>query len=344
MKIDARKLTAQQQEEKRSLAVKLYEEGYTQARVGELLGVSRESVGRWCRKVSQQGNKALKSKRRGRVTGMGRHLNAEDEAHIKRLIVEKRPDQLKMPFALWTRSAVADLIKQELGLSIPIRTVGEYLKRWGMTPQKPLKRAYEQRPETVRKWLDEEYPKIQAQAKREKAEIYWGDETGLRSDSQHGRGYSPKGKTPVIALSAKRTSINMISAITNQGKVRFHLFEGSMNAKKLIDFMKGLIKDAKKKVYLILDNLRVHHANKVREWLAQHADEISVFYLPAYSPELNPDEYLNCDLKAAVHSGAPARSQEQLKAKTMSHMRKLQKSPKRVSAYFKHEKIQYAAA
>jgi transposase len=217
------------------------------------------------------------------------------------------------------------------------------LKRWGMTPQKPVKHAYEQQPARVQKWLDEEYPSIQQKAKEEKAEIYWGDETGLRNDSQHERGYAPKGKTPVIRLNAKRESINMISAVTNQGKVRFKLFDGGMNAAILIEFMRRLIKDAQRKVILILDNLRVHHARKVKRWLADKAGQIEVFYLPAYSPELNPDEYLNCDLKAGVHSRKPARSKDQLKKKVSKHMRMLQRKSARVQKYFEHEKIRYAA-
>ena len=221
--------------------------------------------------------------------------------------------------------------------------MGHYIKRWGMTPQKPVKRAYEQQPARVRQWLDEDYPQIQAKAKAQGAEIYWGDETGLRNDSQHERGYAPKGKTPVIRLNAKRESINMISAITNQGKVRFKLFDGGMNAAILIDFLKRLIKDAQRKVILILDNLRVHHARKVKDWLQGKEDQIELFYLPSYSPELNPDEYLNCDLKAGVHSGKPARSKDQLKTKVIRHMRMLQKTSTRVKKYFKHEKIRYAA-
>ncbi|MCP4120990.1 MAG: IS630 family transposase, partial [Bacteroidetes bacterium] len=224
-----------------------------------------------------------------------------------------------------------------------LRTVGNYLSQWGFTPQKPLKKAYEQSPTKVKKWLEDEYPQIKEKAKDEGAEIYWGDETGLRSDSQHGRGYAPRGKTPVIRLSAKRTSTNMISAITNQGKVRFQVYDGNMNAKLLIGFMKRLIKDAKRKVFLILDNLRVHHAKVVKAWLAEHEELIDVFYLPAYSPELNPDEYLNCDLKVGVHSKAPARNNKQLKGKVISHMRMLQKTPARVEKYFQHRKIQYAA-
>ena len=201
-------------------------------------------------------------------------------------------------------------------MKLAIRTVGEYLKRWGFTVQKPKKKkAYEQRPAEVQRWLDQEYPSIHARAKAENTEIYWDNETGLRNDCQHTRGSAPRGQTPVIRLNAKRESINLISAVTNQGKVRFRVFDGTMNVDLLIDFMKRLIKDAQRKVFLILDNLRVHHARKVKAWLAEHEDEIEVFYLPAYFPELNPDEYLNCDLKAGVHNGQPARNEKELKAK-----------------------------
>ncbi len=195
----------------------------------------------------------------------------------------------------------------------------------------------------MERWLVEAYPAIQARAKRERAEIYWGDETGLRTDSQHTRGYAPKGHPPVLRLKINREALNMISAVTNQGKVRFRLFEGSMNAKRLIEFLKGLIKDAKRKVILILDNLRVHYARPMKDWVVEHAEAIEICSLPAYSPELNPDEYLNCDLKQGVHTGVPARSRQDLKKKTRGHMRKLQNTPARVRKYFKAESIRYAA-
>jgi len=315
----------------------------TYVEIAEALGVNRNSVSNWCRLYSSGGSSAIASKTRGRKHGMKRTLTTDQEDEIKRCIQDKTPDQYKLTFALWTRQAVRDLIKLRTGISMPIRTVGEYLKRWGFTPQKPLKRAYEQRPEAVKKWLNEDYPSIQARAKTEEAEIHWGDETGIRSDAQHGRSYAPRGKTPEIRLSAKRTSMNMISTVTNQGKVRFMLYDKALNAQVLIKFMKRLCREANRKVYLILDNLRVHHAIIVREWLAKHTDEIEVFYLPSYSPELNPDEYLNGDLKAGVHTMPPVRSQKGLKRAILSHMKRLQKTPGRVAKYFEHPSIRYAA-
>lgn len=345
MNEDARTLPAAAQEEKRKQAIRLWKKGrYTHREIAEQVGVHSLTIGRWITRYKEGGLKAIQAKEQGRPAGTGRSLTPAQETQIQKQLIDKTPDQLKLRYALWTREAVQQLIRQESGFMLAIRTVGQYLKRWGFTVQKPKKKAYEQRPAEVQRWLDEEYPAIHARAKQEKAEIYWGDETGLRNDCQHARGYAPKGQTPVIQLNAKRASINLISAVTNQGKVRFHLFDGSMNADILIDFMKRLIKDTKRKVYWILDNLRVHHARKVRKWLDKREikKKIEVFYLPAYSPELNPDEYLNCDLKAGVHSGQPARSKAELKAKVIGHLRKLQKLPSRVMKYFEAESIQYA--
>ncbi|NPU95179.1 MAG: IS630 family transposase [Gammaproteobacteria bacterium] len=339
-KIDARKLPDAALEEKRRQAVHLSKQGMTRAAIGEIVGVHADTVGRWLKAYATSGGSALKSKRRGGRVGEVRLLDAEEERKIRAQIIDKTPDQLKMSYALWTSQTVQELIARETGVALAVRTVGEYQKRWGMTQQK---RAYEQRAPEVKAWLEEEYPAIQERAKQEDAEIYWGDETGLRNDCQHERGYAPKVKTPVIRLNAKRESINMISAITNQGKVRFRIFDGKMNADVLIDFMMRLLNEANRKVYLILDDLRVHHAKTVKEWLEEHKEMIQVFYFPAYSPELNPDEYLNCDLKASVHSGMLARSKEQLTQKTSGHMHMLQRKPNRVRKYFKHEKIRYAA-
>jgi transposase len=340
---DARNLPLAVLNERRRRAVKLRERGMTLREVAAQVELSVPTVMSAHRAYLAGGWSAVNVKPRGRKRGEGRQLTPEQEAEIRRLICDKTPDQLKMGFALWNRQAVMQVIQDRLGVELPIRTVGEYLKRWGFTPQKPIKKAYEQRPAEVRKWLDEEYPKIAARAKTEGAEIHWGDETGLRSDDVRGRGYAPKGQAPVVRVNNKREGLSIISTVTNQGKVRWKVFDGAMNADILIDFFKRLIKDAKRKVYLILDNLRVHHARRVKDWLVDHDEEIEVFYLPSYSPELNPDECLNADLKDGVTRRAPARSKAQLKKAAISRLRKLQKSPRRVRKYFEHKPVRYAA-
>ena len=203
--------------------------------------------------------------------------------------------------------------------------------------------SYEQRPAEVRKWLDEEYPKIAARAKTEGAEIHWGDETGLRSDDVRGRGYAPKGQTPVVRVNNKREGLSIISTVTNQGKVRWKIFEGAMNADILIDFFKRLIKDAEQKVYLILDNLKVHHARKVKAWLADHEAAIEVFYLPSYSPELNPDELLNQDVKSNALGRRRPRDQDEMIGDVRSYLRSTQRQPNAVKSYFHEDNVAYAA-
>jgi hypothetical protein len=196
-----------------------------------------------------------------------------------------------MDFALWNRAAVRELIERECGLNLSIRGVGNYLKRWGFTPQKPIKKAYEQQPAAVQQWLDESYPAIEARAKAEEAEIHWGDETALVNTDVRGRSYAPAGKTPVTyTVGGTRHKLSMIATVTNQGKTRWMIIDEAFNADKLIEFLAALIKEAERKIFLILDNLRVHHSKPVKAWAVEHQDKIELFYLPSYSPELNPEE------------------------------------------------------
>jgi transposase len=342
-KNDARKKSTDVQQEIRYQVIRLKEQGYKRYTISEITGINISTCSQWWKLYKAGGRKALKIKKRGRQTGSCRTLKQEQEKDLKKTIVDKCPDQMKLPFALWTRGAVKQLIKQIWEIDMPVRTVGEYLKRWGFTPQKPLRKAYKQNPKAVQKWLNEEYPAIADRAVKELAEIHWGDETGLCNDSYHGRSYSPQGQTPAIRLHPKCKRINLISTVTNQGKVRFMVYKDKMNSQTLIKFMERLIRDSDKKVFLIMDNLKVHHSYMVKGWLEEHVKQIEVFFLPSYSPELNPDEYLNCDLKVGVHSGVPARTKDQLKDKAISHLRKLQKMPARVAKYFRHPKIEYAA-
>jgi hypothetical protein len=252
------------------------------------------------------------------------------------------PDELEIDSALWTRAAVQALIEQVSGIELPIRTVGEYLKRWRFTPQKPLKRAYEQDPHAVEAWLRVEYPAIEERARQEGAEIAWGDESGLRSSSQVGRGYAPMGNTPEIQLNMQRARLNYIAGISNQGTVRFMLYTQKLIAQVFIVFLEHLIRRRTRKPMWIVDRHPVHRAQAVKDWFAQHTEDIELFYLPPYSPQLNPAEYLNCDVKQGVHSKEPSRNQKRLQQRVLSHPHKLQKLPQRIMKYFEHPFIAYA--
>ena len=301
---------------------------------------SQETVYVTIRAYKKGGMQALKPKKRGRRTGEKRTLTPTQEKEILSLIVDKNPEQLKLKGWMWTRNSVKDLIKQKYGIDMPIRTVGEYLKRWGLTVQRPAKQEMNQKKEQVDAWLKEQYPAIHAQAKAEKAEIFWGDETAVQNVANYVRGYAPKGHTPVVKIQTKKMHINMISAINNQGKLHFLLYSDAINSERLIAFMEAIIKTTQgRKVYLILDNLRVHHSKAVTDWVEDHKAQISLFHLPPYSPEYNPDEYLNNDLKHNIGTQAAVRTVQELEDNTNSFMKSLSDNPKHVQSYFNHPKL-----
>lgn len=338
-----RSLSRQARHERRVQVIRLRKAGRTYEQIAQQTGLSRTGVFNICSRHAAGGPQALKDTVGGRKIGEKRLLTQPQEKAMREFIQDKTPDQLKLPYALWTRAAVAQLIQERIGVKLAVRTIGKYLARWGFTPQKPMRKAYEQSPAAVKKWLEEDYPGIAARAKSEGAQIHWGDETGLRSDDVRGRSYAPQGQTPVVRVNNKRHGLSVISTVTNKGVMRWKIFEGALNADILIDFMKRLVRDARRKVYLILDNLKVHHSKPVKAWLAQNAQRIEVFYLPSYSPELNPNEMANADLKQAVTKLAPARTKLHLVKATAGHLRSVQRQPERIKSYFEHEPVRYAA-
>ena len=259
------------------------------------------------------------------------------------MIRNRHPEQLLLPFALWTREAVQQLIARECGVAVSIRTVGRYLKAWGFTPQRPARKALEQNPAAVRHWLREEYPALRARAKREKAAILWGDQMGLRSDQAGGRSYAPRGRTPRMPTTGRRFSCNQISAVSNQGKLYFMVFRRSFRVPVFLEFLRRLVRQTRRKVLLIVDRHPVHRAARVKRWLAAHRADIELVFLPAYSPELNPDEYLNQDVKAHAARQRP-RDALELEAQLRSYLRATQKRPELVRRYFQAEPVRYAAA
>jgi len=343
-KEDARYQTLEQLHERRKQVARLYKQGNKVMQIVKMVGLSYPTVRNVIDLFVDGGWPALRPAGRGREPGQGRRLSDEQEQLIQRAIIDKRPEQLKLDFYLWSRSAVAHLIEQECGLKLSVRTVGKYLKRWGFTPQKPIKKAYEQRPEAVQAWLDEHYPAIAAKAKAEGGEIHWGDETALTNTDARGRGYAPAGQTPVSYVPAgKREKLSMIATVTNQGKARWMIIDEAFNADKLVEFLGALVKDTDKKVFLILDNLRVHHSKPVKAWLAERTDKIEVFYLPSYSPELNPEERLNADLKHAIGKKVPVRTKAKLRDATQQHMDMLKSNPDRVRSFFQDKRVKYAS-
>jgi transposase len=341
--VDMRKLPAAAQEERRRQVVGLRRAGQTYDAIAAQVGLTRTGVFNICRRFAERGAAGLTSGPRGPAPGTGRLLEAAQEAEARALICRHPPDELGLPFALWSRAAMSELVWRRFGVRLAVRTVGKYLARWGFTAQKPIRRAYERDPAAVRRWLRRDYPAIAAQAKAEGGAVFWGDETGLRSDDVRGRSYAPRGRTPQVRVCQKRAGLGLISALTNKGELRWMVLDGAVKAPTLLRFLGRLVRDVGRKVFLILDRLPVHRATSVRAWLAERAAEIEVFYLPPYSPDLNPDDGLNADLKQAVTRKVPARDKPQLKRAVVGHMRKLSRSPQRVRSFFGHHTFRYAA-
>lgn len=339
--LDTRCLSSADQEALRRRVIQDLRKGMSQAQASRVYGLSRRSVNGWHRRFREGGLAAIQSRPRGRPQVL--QLKPYQAATIVRLITDRCPDQLKMPFVLWTREAVRDLIAQRFGIRLSIWTVGRYLRRWGFTPQKPLRRAYERDPEAVRRWLKKQYPAIQGLARRQKATIFWGDETGMRSDHQAGRSWGRRGQTPVVPGTGKRFRCNMISAITNRGKMAFMVFEGRFTASVFLSFMRRLIRHARQRAFLIVDEHPVHVSATVEFWVARHKKQIRLFFLPGYSPELNPDEFLNQDVKTNAVGRKRPRDKEELVKNVRHYLWSTQRQPDKVQRYFHHPNVRYAA-
>ena len=341
-RVDARTLDAATQAHLRRLVVLAVRGGMKQGEAAQKYQVSLRAVNQWVARSKVGGLRALKPKPRGRPRGQGR-LTAKQAAHIRRVVIGKMPDQLKLPFYLWTRGAVVQLIAQTYGFQLSLTSVGRYLKAWGLSAQKPARRAYERKEEAIARWLTEEYPAIAKQAKHAKATIYWGDEMGVRSDHVTGTSYAPVGQTPVIRTTGQRFGCNMISAITNKGALAFMVFTGKFVASIFVAFMRRLLKQAKGAVYLIVDGHPVHKSRLAKEFVARQGKRLRLILLPGYCPELNPDELLNQDVKTNAVGKSRPRHKTELLATMRRHLHRRQKQPTLIRNLFRERHVQYAA-
>ncbi len=339
-KQDARSLSAQIQEANRIKAVKAVINGHSQVEVAKIFDVTRQAIGKWMSEYRKNGLKGLKAKKKG--PKKKKTLTAEQIRFICRKIIDKQPDQIKLPFYLWTQESVAVLIARKYGVKLSRWTVGRYLREWGFSPQKPIHKAVEQDPVAVRRWLDEEYPAIVAEAKQKNAKIFWADEMGIRSDDHRGRSYGLIGQTPVLTTTGKRFGCNMISAISNQKKLFFMIFTKKFNAVMFIAFLRRLIKQHKGKIYLIVDHHPVHESKKAVQWVERYQDQIKLFFLPAYSPELNPDELLNQDVKANAVNRSNILTSRDLTKSIRKYLHGRQKQPDTIHNYFQGKHVRYA--
>jgi transposase len=340
---DFRKLDPATQAELRRVAVAMVEAGKTRVEAAAAVGVNRRFVGERVEAVRRSGEAALAGGRRGRRPGEQKALSPEQEQKIRRLIADGCPDQLKLPFTLWTRQAVGALVARETGARLSASALGRALRAWGFTAQRPARQAVERREPEVRVWLRREYPAIAARAKAEGAEIHWADEAGLSNQANYGRSFAPKGKTPVLPRPAARVSQSMISSLTNRGTLRFMIYPGALTAAAFLVFLRRLVQGADRKLFVIVDNLRVHRARRVRAWVQAHAGRIELFYPPPCAPEHNPDEFLHNDVKQAMARRQVPRDKAAPKAGLTSYMRGLQRRPAEVRAFVQAPSVRYAA-
>jgi len=329
----------------RNRAVQAVLDGMTQAEAARVFGVHRNAVNRWIRRYREGGWAGLAEQRRGRRPGEQPALSERQQQELIALVREGTPDRLGLAGFLWTRDAVAELLAQRYGVWLARTTVGGYLRGWGFSPQRPQHRALEQNPVAVARWLATEFPAICAQARREGGMVLWLDEMGVRSDAAAGRSWAPVGRTPVIKRTGKRFRVNMISAISNQGLLRFRLFTGSFTGAVFIDFLRRLLRDCQgRKVHLIVDGHPVHRAKLVSTWVGRHAERIELHFLPGYSPELNPVELLNHDVKANAAGRRRPRSAGELREELHGYLRRRQRQPQVLVRFFDHPTTRYAAA
>ncbi len=277
-KRDFRGLTKDAQAEVRRQAFRNLDNGMTRNDVAHLAEVNPQTVGDWHRRRDEFAARDYYGAKRGRAPDVQKLLTPKEEEKLKTIIETQTPDKAGLPFALWTRKAISMLAKKYCSTRLTSRTVSKYTKRWGLTPQRPAKVAKEQNPDALRMWQEEEFPAIVKRARKENAEIQWEDETGISLATFYAKSYAPKGKTPTIRLSAKHASLSMIATIANRGDLRFMLYHGGLNADLFIVFLKRLVQDADRKIFLICDNLSVHKAKIVRKWVEANKDKIELFF------------------------------------------------------------------
>jgi len=338
---DGRKLDHATLEALRIRAVQAVEAGEHPQDVARAMGMARGTVFMWLAKYREGGLAALKAKP---VPGKPPKLNATQLRRLYALISGGDPRQLSFEFALWTRDMIRELIRREFDVRLSAVSVGRLLSKLGLSPQRPLWRAWQADPEAVQRWQDEEFPAIRKQAKAEGATVYFGDEAGIRSDYHAGTTWAPVGQTPVVKATGARHSVNMISAVTAQGLLRFSVFTGTCTAAVFIDFCKKLIADTPGPVYLIVDGHPTHKAKATKEFVASTNGRLKLFTLPAYSPQLNPDEWVWKNVKHDRIGRASVTSAEDLKAKAIGALRRLQKLPALVRAFFADPNLRYITA
>lgn len=340
MRQDARKLDHKTLEELRIRGVEQVQSGISPEEVTRVLGLSRSTVYNWLAQYREHGIQGLKAKK---ISGRPAKIDGKKMKWIYDTIVQKSPLQFKFEFALWTREMIQKIIADKFRIKLGLSSISRLLKQMGLTCQRPIFKAWQQNSQQVKNWLKKVFPKIRIRAKLEKADIFFADEAGVRSDYHSGTTWAPKGETPVVTATGARFSVNMISAVSPRGDFRFMVVEGSVNSSVFVEFLKRLMTGSKRKLFLVVDGYSAHKSKITKEFIESTDGKLELFYLPPYSPELNPDELAWNTLKNGIIGRSTVQSKDELKSKVVGGLRKIQKSPEMVKSFFQHEKTKYAA-
>jgi transposase len=328
-------------EEERVMAVQLIESGRKIDDVVEIMGVGRRTVLEWWQRYREGGLAALSTKF---ASGRPTMLSDQQMLELRRLLIGNDPRQFSLGFALWTRALVGEVIRQRFRVRLSDVTVGRVLKKLGMSVQRPLYRAYQQDPEKVKAWKEKTYPRIRAEAAECGGVILFADEAAVRTDFHAGTTWGAIGSTPVVEGTGERKTIMMVSAIGTRGQLRFRLHEGSFRAAHFVAFLKNLLADFTEPIFLIVDGSSVHTAKEVKEFVASTEGRLRLFFLPPYSPELNPDEWVWKNVKHDNIGRTAVRSKNELQAVARTALASLQKLPHIVRSFFLDPKLAYIGA
>ena len=340
-KIDGRTLDHKALEHMRILAVKrVVEDGEAPSEVMSSFGLCRTSIYRWLRQYEDKGMEALVEKI---AQGPEPKLNDKQRQQVKRWILGKDPRQYGFDFGLWSRRIVRALIAERLGIELGLTAVGRLLASLDITPQKPLRRAYERDPRAVAQWREETYPKLRKRAKRMGAMIFFLDEAGFQSDPPLGRTYGLKGKTPVVTTSGQRQSINVISAVNARGEFWAATYAGKLNAEAFAAFLKNFMSGRRSKVFLVVDGHPAHKANLVKQMIQTMQGRLELHFLPPYAPDLNPDEFVWSYMKNNGVSKKPLKRNESMQRRVEEDLMSIHNNRSLVRSFFRAKSVSYAA-
>lgn len=340
MKRDGRTLDRQTLEAIRLMAVERVREGELASEVIAAYGFNRTTIYKWLNAALRPGL-GIKALRSTKASGRPRSLTPKQEAQVFRWINGRDPRQYGLDFGLWTRSVVAELIEKKFGIALGLTAVGELLAKLGLTPQKPLQRAYQRDPQAIEKWQRETFPAIVRQAKAEGAEIFFWDESGFRADTVHGKTWGVRGQTPVVQRPGQRQAISAASAVNAKGAFWFCIYEGGLNAGLFVELLRKMMKYRKKPIHLVLDSLPAHKTAQVKQYVASTGGRLTLHFLPGYAPDLNPDELVWSHVKRTGTARRPLQKGEKLRDKIEAQLAKLQQMPRLVRSFFKAPSVAY---